>query len=390
MTQKLELDLAAWLADLRALTGRDCGTHNKRGVDEMGSFVAQRCRDWGWEVERHAQSEYGDCHVAVTRGRGQGSILLMGHLDTVYPNGTVEARPWREADGKIFAPGACDMKGGLLVGMYAMRALQLEAADQFGSLTFFFNSEEEYGSPVSRGIAAGLARQADAALVYEPARMSGDIVSARKASADFTLTVRGLAAHAGVAPEKGINATVELAHRIIDLQALSGLAPGVTVTPSVVQGGTATNVVPDLAQVRIDVRAADVSGIRATELALRAVAARTTVAGSKCELAGGFSFPPMEKGPGVALMAELARKAASELGFAINDVATGGASDASLLSQFTPTIDGMGPVGGNAHNAETEYIEIASIAQRTKLSIKLIAALLEPATLKRLRALKPA
>jgi glutamate carboxypeptidase len=384
-----DVDLAAWLADLRVLTGRDCGTHNKRGVDEMGSFVAQRCRDWGWEVERHAHSEFGDCHVAVTRGHGGGNILLMGHLDTVYPNGTVEARPWREADGKIYAPGACDMKGGLLVGMYAMRALQLAAPDTFSALTFFFNSEEEYGSPVSRGIATGLARQSDAALVYEPARMSGDIVSARKASADFTLTVRGLAAHAGVAPDKGINATVELAHRIIDLQALSGLAPGVTVTPSVIQGGTATNVVPDLALVRIDVRAADVGGMRAAEAALRVVAARSTVAGSKCELAGGFSFPPMEKGPGVALMAELAKKAANDLGFAINDVATGGASDASLLSQFTPTIDGMGPVGGNAHNAETEYIELASITQRTKLSIALIQALLEPATLIRLRAHKP-
>ncbi|MEO6062457.1 MAG: M20 family metallopeptidase [Thermoflexales bacterium] len=385
-----DFDMAAWLADLRALTGRDCGTHNKRGVDEMGTFVQQRCREWGWEVERHAQSEYGDCHVAVARGRGQGNILLMGHLDTVYPNGTVEAHPWREVDGKIFAPGACDMKGGLLVAMYAMRALQLAAPDRFSGLTFYFNSEEEFGSPVSRGIAAGLARQADAALVYEPARTSGDIVSARKASADFTLTVRGLAAHAGVAPEKGINATVELAHRIIDLQALSGLAPGVTVTPSVIQGGTATNVVPDLAQVRIDVRAADVSGMRAIEAALREVAAKTTVAGAKCELTGGFSFPPMEKGPGVALMAELARKAASDLGFAINDVATGGASDASLLSQFAPTIDGMGPVGGNAHNAETEYIVIASIAQRVSLSIALIRSLLEPATLDRLRALKPA
>lgn len=389
MTQMHDVDLTAWLEDLRVLTGRDCGTHNKRGVDEMGSFVAQRCRAWGWEVQRHAQSEYGDCYVAVARGSGQGNILLMGHLDTVYPNGTAEARPWRELDGKLFAPGACDMKGGLLVGMHAMRALQLAAPDRFGALTFFFNSEEEYGSPVSRGIAADLARQADAALVYEPARMSGDIVSARKASADFTLTVRGLAAHAGVAPEKGINATVELAHRIIDLQALSGLAPGVTVTPSFVQGGTATNVVPDQALVRIDVRAADAGGMRAVEAALRAVAAKTTVAGSKCELTGGFSFPPMEKGPGVALMADLARQAAHDLGFTINDVATGGASDASLLSQFTPTIDGMGPVGGNAHNAETEYIVIASIAQRIQLSIKLIGALLEPATLGRLRALKP-
>lgn len=381
--------LAALIADLKALTGIDCGTTNKRGVDAAGDVITGRCAQWGWDVTRHAQVDYGDCLVATARGTGRGRILLMGHLDTVYPDGTVAARPWREVDGRIFAPGACDMKGGLLVGMYAMRALATRARDQFESLTFFFNSEEEKGSPVSRGLAAGLASSADAALVYEPARMTGDIVSARKASGEFTLTASGLAAHAGVSPEKGVNAVVEIAHRILDLMALSGLAPGVTVTPSVVRGGTVANVVPDRAEIIIDARAADLAGMRAVEAAVREIAARNSVPGARLALSGGFSFPPMEKSPAVALMAELARETATALGFSINDVATGGASDASILSQFAPTIDGMGPVGGNAHNAETEYIEMASIAQRISLSERLILRLLEPGILARLRAARP-
>ncbi len=380
--------LPIYLADLRALTSLDCGTLNKRGVNAAGAVVTQRCSAWGWDVETHLMADYGNCHSVVLRGTGQGRILLMGHLDTVYLDGVAASHPWREENGRIFAPGACDMKGGLLVGMAAMRALALSARDAFESLTFFFNSEEEMGSPVSRGIAARLARNSDAALVYEPARMTGDIVSARKASGEFTLRARGLAAHAGVAPEKGINAVVELSHRIIELQALSGFFPGVTVTPSVTRGGTVVNVVPDNASVTVDVRATNLAGMRAVEKALKDIAGHVTVTGAASELSGGFSFPPMEKTPAVALMADLAKAAAQSLGFAINDVPTGGASDASHLSQFAPTIDGMGPVGGNAHNADTEYIEAASILPRIALSVRLIQRLLAPDMLAQLRAHK--
>jgi len=376
------------LADLRAWTAIDCGTRNKAGVDAVGALAAARARSMGFDVVRHAMPEFGDCYTAVARGSGQGRLMLMGHLDTVYETGVCASHPWREEAGRIYAPGIADMKGGLLTGLYAMRAFAADRS-RFESITFFFNSEEEYGSPASRPLSAERAAGVDAALVYEPARASGDIVSARKASGDFTLAVKGFSTHAGVAPEKGINATVELAHRIVDIASLNGLRPGVTVTPSVVRGGTAVNVVPDSASIGIDCRATDLEGVRAVEAALKAITARTTIPGAVNTLSGGFSFPPMVKTPAVALMAELARDAAQELGFSINDVATGGASDASALSQIVPTIDGMGPVGGNAHNAETEYVERASLLQRIAMSVVLFGKLLAPATLARLRAARP-
>jgi glutamate carboxypeptidase len=238
--QFLESSRSALLADLAALVNVDCGTHDKVGVDRVGEWVGARCAEWGWEVERFPQAAYGDCWLARLRGDGPGRVLLIGHLDTVYPDGTAAARPMRFEGEKVLGPGVCDMKGGLLVGMYALRALQTAGFRDFAELAFFFNSEEEVSSPVSRPLYTPVARTMDAALVLESARANGDIVSARKGSGDFTLKVTGRAAHAGVEPEKGANAVVELAHQIVALHRLNGLAPGVTVNPGVIGGGTVT------------------------------------------------------------------------------------------------------------------------------------------------------
>jgi len=381
---------AEWLADLSALVGVDCGTMNKRGVDAVGEIVARRCKDFGFDVQKHAQVEWGDCYTATLRGTGSGRIMLMGHLDTVYFDGTVATHPIRHEGNKLYAPGAGDMKGGLLVGMYAMRALKVTGFTDFESLTFFFNSEEEHGSPVSKHITAKLAPTMDAALVFEPARANGAIVSARKAAATFTANIRGLSAHAGVQPEKGINAVVAAARLIEAAAALNGCVSGVTVTPSVVSGGTASNVVPDQCKVQIDCRAADKAGLQAVREGMRALAAKEFVTGAQVELSGDFSFPPMEKTPAVAMMANFAKQAAHELGFALEDIATGGASDASVIAPFCPVVDGLGPISGNAHNADTEYIEVDSIVPRTALAAMLIQRLLQPDSLKQLRAMKPA
>ena len=193
-----------FLQDLRSLVSIDCGTENKAGVDQAGAWVARRCAEWGWEVVRLPQSEYGDLWIARLRGSGKGKVLLVGHLDTVYPKGTAAARPMHVEGEKLLGPGVCDMKGGLLVGMYAMRALQQAGSTGFEAITFFFNSEEEVGSPVSRPEYAPLAQEVDAALVLEAGRANGNIVSARKGSGTFRLHVNGHSAHAGVEPEKGL------------------------------------------------------------------------------------------------------------------------------------------------------------------------------------------
>jgi len=366
-----------FVADLAALVNVDCGTHNKAGVDSVASWIAARCAEWGWAVERLSLPNQGDCVVARLQGAGQGRLLLIGHLDTVYPDGTAALRPMWSEGSKILGPGTCDMKSGLLVGMYALRALQVSGFTNFEELTFFFNSDEEIGSPVSRTLYSPIAKTMDAALVFESARANGDIVSARKGSGEYKLTVTGKAAHAGVEPHKGANAVLELAHQILALRQLDGFAPGVTVNPDVIGGGTKSNVIADEAWVIADVRALDNEGAVLIRQKLENWPSSTTVPGTQVTLSGHFGFAPMGKTAATGLLAELAKAAANDLGFTINDVATGGASDANTIAGLgVPVLDGLGPIGGLDHSPN-EYIEAPSLTPRTELAANLILKILE-------------
>lgn len=362
------------LADLRAWCSIDCGTQTKVGVDAVGALIAERCAGWGWEVERLPLATYGDCWRVSLRGRGRGNVMLMGHLDTVYPTGTVAERPLRTEGTRLIGPGVCDMKGGLVVGLYALRALEEAGLDGFGELTFFFNSDEEVGSPESRKYCEPLARRAGAVLVLESARANGDIVSARKGSGEYRLTATGRAAHAGVEPEKGVNAVLEIARQIEALHRLNGLRPGVTVNAGLIGGGIATNVVPDTAWVEFDVRAIDMDGARIVQATLAGL--RPTLAGARLSLSGGFSYPPMARTPAIARLVGLAQAAATECGFTVRDAATGGASDANVIAGWdVPVLDGLGPIGGLDHSPD-EYIEIDSLAPRSALVAGLIHRIL--------------
>ncbi len=367
---------ADFLADLAALVNLDCGSENKAGVDQVGVWIRARCLAWGWEVQHFPLADYGDCWLARLRGRGAGLIMLIGHLDTVYPDGTAAIRPMRFEGQHIMGPGVCDMKGGLLVGMYAMRALQITGFADFAELTFFFNSEEELGSPVSRTLYTPVAQSMDAALVLEAARMNGDIVSARKGAGVYTVRVKGKAAHAGVEPEKGANAILEMAHQVIAFQKLNGIAPGVTVNTGVISGGTQHNVVPEEAELEVDVRAVDLNGVAAIRHAVAGLNRETTVPGTQVQIQGGFSYFPMAKNRATTFLVELAQGAARELGFEIKDAVTGGASDANMISALgVPVLDGLGPVGGLDHGPD-EYIERTSLVPRTALLVGLIQRIL--------------
>jgi glutamate carboxypeptidase len=221
----------------------------------------------------------------------------------------------------------------------------------------------------------------------ESARANGDIVSARKGSGEFHLRVTGRAAHAGVEPEKGANAVVELAHQILALQALNGLAPGVTVNPDVIGGGTVSNVIPAEAWVTVDVRAVDPAGAQAISKVLASLPSRITVSGTRVEILGNFSYPPMARTPAVGFLADLARDSARELGFEINDVATGGASDANVLASLgVPVLDGLGPIGGLDHSPD-EYIEADSLIPRAAMVAGLLQRILSEKNLNELREL---
>lgn len=367
--------LDEFLADLESLVNLDCGTHNKAGVDRAAGLMRERLTRAGFTVHTIPLDDYGDCLEATMTGPGTLRLLLLGHTDTVYQDGTAAQRPMTQREGRIIGPGANDMKAGLLAGVYAVEALRASGWDDFAEITFFCNSEEEIGSPVSTALYADAARRADAALVLEAARENGDIVSARKGGGLYRVMVTGHSAHAGVEPQKGANAILQLSHHIQALQALNGLVPGTTVTVGVVKGGTVSNVVPDLATAEVDLRVTHPEDIPRVEEALRQALSWTQVPGTTTTYQGSFGAYPMAKTPAIALMAELARQTATELDIELSDVATGGVSDANKVAAFgTPALDGLGPVGGLDHNPG-EYVELASIVPRTALLAGLIAAL---------------
>lgn len=369
----LEANQQAYTDDLQNLVNRDCGTDYKIGVDKVADWFERRCRDWDWAVERVPQRHYGDCVVARAHGRGSARAMLIGHLDTIYPQGIAAIRPMRFEGDKIIGPGTCDIKGGLLTGIYAVRALQQANFNDFAEIVLYFNSEEEVGSPVSQHLYSPIAKQMHAALVLEAARQNGDIVGARKGVANYRIHIKGKQAHAGVEPEKGANAILELAYRIIALHKINGIVPGVTLNAGVMQGGIRPNVVPDDAWVDVDIRVVDNAGAAAVEQAMRAIRdTPCTVPGTSFEMTGGFGFRPMAKNPQIAKLVDWAKASANDLGFQVKDAATGGVSDANVIASLgVPVLDGLGPVGGLDHGPD-EYIEASSIVPRTAMLALLI------------------
>ncbi len=370
--------LPDYLRDLEALVNMDCGTHNKTGVDAVGRLMRDRFREFGAEVADFPQDKYGDCVYGFWRGHGKARIVLIGHMDTVYSDGVAAQHPFRREGTRAKGAGVCDMKAGLLNGLYALHAIVRSGFDQFAEIGLFCNSEEEVGSPVSRELYARYARGADAALVLEPGRENGAIVSARKGVGTYTVSVHGKSAHAGVEPEKGVNAILALARHIEALQALNGFRPGLTVNVGVVRGGTRPNVVADFAEASVDVRVMRAEDATALEQAMREALARPGVPGATAELVGGISNPPMEKTPATAHLVALAQEAARGLGFEIRDVATGGGSDGNYTAGFgTPTLDGLGPIGGKSHNAAEEWTDLDSVVPRGAMLAKLVVAIAE-------------
>jgi len=374
----LTADLPNYLRDLETLVNIDCGTHTKSGVDAVGRIVRERAREFGAEVIDFPQDKFGDCLYVRWCGKGTARILLIGHMDTVYSEGTVSQFSFRRLAGRILGPGANDMKSGLLAGLYAIHAVVHSGFDQFAEIGMFCNTEEEIGSPISKPLYTQFAKGADAALILEAARESGAIVSARKGVGHYQVIVQGKAAHAGVEPERGANAILALARYTEALQALNGFRLGLTLNVGVVKGGSRPNVVAERAEAQIDVRIASTADAAPLEQAMREILARQAVPGTTADLSGGITNPTMEKTAAMARLVALAKNAAHELGFEIEDVTTGGGSDGNYTAALgTPTLDGLGPVGGKGHNAAEEWVDPKSIVPRMTLLAKLIVAIAE-------------
>jgi glutamate carboxypeptidase len=370
----------AFVAALEAMVNVDCGSYTPAGVNAIADLCEARFRSNGWEVERRPHvagdgdpSQLGDLVIGRLHGAGGPNVLLVGHMDTVFDEGTVAERPFRIEGDIARGPGVSDMKGGLLAGFAATEALQEAGFDGFGTITYVCNPDEEIGSPYSGSIIRDLAPRHNAAFVLEGARANGDIVSARKGITDYRISITGRAAHAGVEPEKGRNAVLEAAHAIVALQALNGRWPGVTVNVGVVHGGTRTNVVAERCELQVDLRSPALDTLQAAEAEIERICEEHVVPDVTSEVARHGWHRPMEKKEAAARLVEIAVGVARELGFELRDAATGGASDANTTSSAgTPTIDGLGPVGGDDH-APAEWLDLTSVVPRVALLAGLIS-----------------
>jgi glutamate carboxypeptidase len=372
----------AYLDDLQALVNVDCGTFVADGVNQVAGHMERRFDEAGWRVHRRShrpadgEQQLGDAVVATLDGSRPERVLLIGHMDTVFPDGTAAARPFRIEGSTAYGPGVSDMKGGLLAGYYAVRALQelgAELGEGLPHITYVCNPDEEIGSPFSGPVILEQAGSADACFVLEGARENGDIVSARKGVVDLRLIVHGRAAHAGVEPERGRSATLQAAHAAIALHALNGRWPGVTVNVGVIQGGTRPNVVAQECLLHTDLRVPTAAAQHEVMAEIERIAAATTVPDTSIELIVGAGFPPMEKTEPTARLAERAVAIAAELGFELRDASTGGASDANPVAGMgVPTLDGLGPIGGSDH-APGEWLDLESVVPRMALLGAMIA-----------------
>ena len=359
----------------------DCGSYTTGGVNRIADLCEQRFRAAGWTVERSAHApennapQLGDLVIGRLAGAGGPRVLLVGHTDTVFDEGTVAERPFRIEGDIAYGPGVSDMKGGLLAGFAAVEALQESGFDRFGHITYVCNPDEEIGSPFSGPVIRDLAPQHDAAFVLEGARANGDIVSARKGITDFRIEFAGRAAHAGVEPEKGRNAILEAAHATVAIQALHARWPGVTVNVGVVHGGTRTNVVPAHCELHVDLRAPDAESLDAAGAEIERICADHTVEDVRTVVHANGWHRPMEKREGGSRLVDIAVGVASELGFELRDAATGGASDANTTSAAgTPTLDGLGPVGGDDH-APGEWLDLTTVVPRVSLLAGIVTRL---------------
>ena len=368
-----------FVAALRDMVDIDCGSYSPVGVNAVADLCEARFRAGGWTVDRRphkpqaGEPQLGDLLIGTLAGAGGPDVLLVGHMDTVFDDGTVAERPFT-IEGEIArGPGVSDMKGGLLTGFFAVDALQEAGFDGFGSITYVCNPDEEIGSVFSGPIIREMAPSFDAAFVLEGARANGDVVSARKGITDYTLTIHGRAAHAGVEPEKGSNALLQAAHTIIALQGLNGRWPGVTVNVGVARGGTRTNVVPARCELEVDLRSPELATLKAAEAEIERLCSDTEVPGATITLDRSGWHRPMEKSPEAQRLVDIARATAGQLGFELRDAATGGASDANTTSAAgTPTIDGLGPIGGDDH-APAEWLDLTSVVPRVTLLAGIIA-----------------
>lgn len=368
-----------FLDALRAMVNLDCGSFSPTGVNRIADLCEERFVGSGWEVDRRSGApaeggkQLGDLLIGRLPGPGGPRVLLLSHMDTVFSEGTAQERPFRIEGDRAFGPGVSDMKSGLLAGFFAVEALQTIGDGEFGSITYICNPDEEIGSPFSGPSIREAAASADVAFVLEAARENGDLVSARKGVSDARIEITGRAAHAGAFPERGRSAVLEAAHKIVALHGVSDRLAGVTVNVGVVSGGTRPNVVPEQCHLEVDIRGVDEEGLAEAEAEVRRITEGHAVPDVAVSLRSRSWHRPMQRTPASARLVGLAKEIAAEIGFSVQDTSSGGASDGNTTAAAgVPTLDGLGPIGGDWHGPD-EWLDVSSVTPRVSLLAGMIA-----------------
>jgi glutamate carboxypeptidase len=366
--------LPAMLTDIGAMVRCESPSADLAAVARSAEVVAEvGTRLLGQAPERIVLD--GRTHLRWRLGDGPARVLLLGHHDTVWPIGSLVDHPYRSDGGVLRGPGCFDMKAGVAMAMHALASLVGTAAlSGDAGVTLLITGDEELGSPSSRELIEAEAAGCAAALVLEASADGGALKTERKGVSLYQVLITGRAAHAGLEPERGVNAAVELAHQLLAVSALGDAARGTTVTPTLSAAGTTTNTVPAAAEFAVDVRVRDAAEQRRVDAAMRSL--RPVLDGAGIEVTGGPNRPPLDADASTALF-DRAAALAAELGLApLTRAAVGGASDGNFTAGVgVPTLDGLGAVGGGAH-ADHEHVLIEELPGRVALLAALIAELL--------------
>lgn len=355
----------AMVADLIRLVELESPTEDKAAIDRLGRVLADELHGLGAQVDVLPQEAAGD-HLRARWGVGPGGILLLCHMDTVWPLGTLAQMPARVTDGRLYGPGAFDMKGGIVNALWAIRALRALDLTPGRRITLLITSDEEVGSATSRTLIEAEAVEHDAVYVLEAAHPpDGALKTWRKGVGRYRIHVTGRASHAGAAHAEGVNAIEELAHQVLAIQALTNYEAGTTVNVGRVGGGTRSNVVPAQAWATVDFRVMNQPQADRIDAAFRGLTPR--LPGTQIEVTGGLNRPPMVRTEAVVALYRRAEVVAAELGLAISETGTGGGSDGNFTAALgVPTLDGLGVAGDGGH-ALHEHVIIASLPERAAL-----------------------
>lgn len=354
------------LEEVEALVRLESPSRDKAAVDQVGAALQSRLEGLGLPVERFSRPEAGDLRLGrLHGGDSSAKFLLLCHMDTVWPVGTVAARPPRISGGRLIAPGAADMKGGLVVALYALQALQALGLQPAGEVQALFTPDEEIGSRASRQVIEDLARGSQLVLCLEPGMPDGSLKTARKGGMTVRLTTFGRAAHAGAGHRSGINAVEEMAYHILALQQLTDYERGTTVSIGKIEGGLGTNIVPPECQAWFDMRVRVAEERQRLEAEIARLQPR--LPGARLEVDISPGRPPMPRDERMAFVFDAFQQIGRRCGLELTEASTGGASDANFAAALgIPVIDGLGPVGGELHGVD-EYIEIDSLVERALL-----------------------